>query len=126
MPSFDISRCRFRLADEHVIVLSELAVGAEVPDEFAAAREELLGWGLIDEDGTMSPLLLPLMKTVLTRGVVISLEAAGRQGKLHHGMLIGEEHVVAHEAWPGQTEGEYSCVEPKVRVSELAGRGDMP
>ncbi|MGW3625322.1 hypothetical protein [Streptomyces sp. NPDC000880] len=63
MPSFDISRSRFRLADEHVIVLSELAAGDEVPDEFAEARKELLDCGLIDEDGKLSPLLLPLMKT---------------------------------------------------------------
>ncbi|MER6102191.1 hypothetical protein ABT115_07590 [Streptomyces sp. NPDC001832] len=94
-------------------MLSELAAGGEVPDEFAATRKELLDCGLIDEDGKLSPLLLPLMKTVLNSGVAISLEAAGRQGKLHHGMLIGEEHVVAHEAWPGVTEAEYSCVEPK-------------
>ncbi|MDQ0940329.1 histidine kinase [Streptomyces sp. V1I1] len=120
MPSFDISRSRFRLADEHVIVLSELAAGDEVPDEFAAARKELLDCGLIDEDGKLSHLLLPLMKTVLTPGVIISLEAASRQGKLHHGMLIGEEHVVAHEAWPGVTEAEYSCVEPKMLVWKLA------
>lgn len=120
MPSFDISRCRFRLADEHLIVLSELAAGDEVPEEFAAARKELLDCGLIDENGKLSASLLPLMKTVLTPGVVISLEAAGRQGKLHHGMLIGEEHVVAHEAWPGVAEAEYSCVEPKMLVWKLA------
>lgn len=35
-------------------------------------------------------------------------------------MLIGEEHVVAHEAWPGVTEAEYSCVEPKMLVWKLA------
>ncbi|MFI6690267.1 histidine kinase [Streptomyces sp. NPDC050433] len=120
MPSFDISRSRFRLADEHVIVLSELATGDEVPDEFAAAQKELLDCGLIDEDGKLSPLLLPLMETVLSPGVVISLEAAGRQGKLHHGMLIGADHVVAHEAWPGVPEAEYSCVEPKTLVWKLS------
>ncbi|MFJ2444294.1 histidine kinase [Streptomyces sp. NPDC087658] len=120
MPSFDISRSRFRLADAHMVVLSELAAGDEVPDEFAAARKELLECGLIDEDGKLSAALLPLMKTTLAPGVVISLEAAGRQGKLHHGMLIGEEHAVAHETWPGGTEAEYSCVEPKTLVWKLA------
>ncbi|MGW3660798.1 histidine kinase [Streptomyces sp. NPDC005151] len=120
MPSFDISRSRFRLADEHLIVLSELAAGNAAPDEFVAARQELLDCGLISGEGKLSPLLLPLMKTVLTPGVVISLEAAGRQGRLHHGMLIGEEHVVAHEAWPGTAEAEYSCVEPKMLVWKLA------
>jgi hypothetical protein len=120
MPTFDISRSRFRLADGHVIVLSELASGNAAPDEFVAARKELLDCGLINGEGKLSPLLLPMMKTVLTPGVVISLEAAGRQGKLHHGMFIGEEHVVAHEAWPGTAEAEYSCVEPKMLVWKLA------
>ncbi|MFJ8862195.1 histidine kinase [Streptomyces sp. NPDC102451] len=120
MPSFDISRSRFRLADEHLIVLSELAAGSAVPEEFTTARQELLDCGLIDEADKLSPLLLPLMKTVLSPGVVISLESAGRQGRLHHGMLIGEEHVVAHEVWPGEGEAEYSCVEPKMLVWKLA------
>ncbi|MFJ6696517.1 histidine kinase [Streptomyces sp. NPDC091272] len=120
MPSFDMSRSRFRLADEHVIVLSELASGNVAPDEFAAARQELLDCGLITAEGKLSTLLLPLLRTVLTPGVVISLETASRQGKLHHGMLIGEEHVVAHEAWPGTAESEYTCVEPKTLVWKLA------
>ncbi|MFD6274118.1 histidine kinase [Streptomyces sp. NPDC060209] len=120
MPSFDISRSRFRLADGHLIVLSELAAGNASPDEFAQAREELADCGLINEEGKLSPLLLPLMKTVLAPGVIITLEAAGRQGKLHHGMFIGDEHVVAHEAWPGAAEAEYSCVEPKMLVWKLA------
>ncbi|MFD3607062.1 histidine kinase [Streptomyces atroolivaceus] len=120
MPSFDISRARFRLADGHLIVLSELAAGNTSPDEFAEAREELLGCGLINGEGKLSPLLLPLMKTVLAPGVIITLEAAGRQGKLHHGMFIGDEHVVVHEGWPGTAEAEYSCVEPKMLVWKLA------
>lgn len=121
MPSFDISRSRFRLADEHVIVLCALATGSEVPDELAAAQKELFDCGLVDEDGKLSAALLPLIETVLNPGVVISLEAAGRQGKLHHGMLIGTDHVVAHEAWPGVTEAEYSLLEPRTLVWKLAG-----
>ncbi|TXL90301.1 histidine kinase [Streptomyces sp. IB2014 016-6] len=120
MPSFDISRSRFRLADEHVIVLCALATGNEVPDELTAAQKELFDCGLVDEDGKLSAALLPLMETVLSPGVVISLEAAGRQGKLHHGMLIGADHVVAHETWPGVTEAEYSLVEPKTLVWKLS------
>jgi hypothetical protein len=120
MPSFDLSRSRFRLADEHLIVLSELAVGNAAPDELPDARKELLDCGLITDHGKLSPLLLPLLKTVLTPGVVISLETASRQGKLHHGMLIGAEHVFAHEAWPGTAEAEYTCVEPKMLVWKLA------
>ncbi|MFE3518416.1 histidine kinase [Streptomyces sp. NPDC059166] len=120
MPSFDISRARFRLADEHLIVLSELATGAPLPGELATARQELVDCGLVDGGGRLSPLLLPLINTVLSPGVVVSLEAAGRQGSLHHGMLIGEEHVVAHEAWPGTNEAEYSLVDPKMLVWKLA------
>ncbi|GAA4916601.1 histidine kinase [Streptomyces coeruleoprunus] len=120
MPSFDVSRSRFRLADEHVIVLSELAAGEDLPDEFAAARKELVECGLITRAGKLSHLLLPLMKTVLSPVVVLSLEAAGRQGKLHHGMMIGQDHVVAHEMWPGSAEAEYALVEPKMLVWKLA------
>ncbi|MFF8291134.1 histidine kinase [Streptomyces sp. NPDC016309] len=120
MPSFDVSRSRFRLADEHVVVLSELAAGEEVPEEYTTAHKELVECGLIHRDGKLSHLLLPLMKTVLSPVVVISLEAGGRQGKLHHGMMIGQDDVVAHEAWPGQAEAEYSLVEPKTLVWKLA------
>ncbi|WP_336321320.1 histidine kinase [Streptomyces lavendofoliae] len=120
MPSFDVSRSRFRLADEHVTVLSELAAGQEMPAEFATAHRELVECGLVHRDGKLSHLLLPLMRTVLSPVVVISLEAAGRQGKLHHGMMIGQDDVVAHEAWPGATEAEYSLVEPKTLVWKLA------
>jgi hypothetical protein len=120
MPSFDISRSRFRLADDHLIVLCELAAGNEVPEDLATARKELVDSGLINPGGELVHALLPLLKTVLNPGVVISLEAAGRQGDLRHGMLIGEDHVVAHEAWPGETEAEYSCVQPKMLVWKLA------
>jgi hypothetical protein len=120
MPSFDVSRSRFRLADEHVVVLSEMAAGQEVPEEYATAHEELVECGLVHRDGKLSQLLLPLMETILAPVVVISLEAGGRQGKLHHGMMIGQDDVVAHEAWPGQPEAEYSLVEPKMLVWKLA------
>lgn len=120
MPSFDVSRSRFRLTDEHLIVLSELAAGRPVDEEFAAARKEVEDSGLVTADGRLLHVLLPLVQTFLAPGVVISLEAGGRQGKLQHGMLIGEEHVVAHEAWPGEAEAEYSLVEPKTLVWKLA------
>jgi hypothetical protein len=120
MPSYDISRSRFRLGDDHVFALSQLATGDAVPDELSLAQAELSECGLINQAGALSHLLLPLMKTVVRPVVVISLEAAGRQGKLHHGLLIGEDHVVAHQAWPGETESEYALVEPKMLVWALA------
>jgi hypothetical protein len=125
MPSFDVARSRFRLADEHVVVLSETAAGQEVPGEYATAHEELVECGLVHRDGKLSRLLLPLMKTILSPVVVISLETGGRQGKLHHGMMIGQDDVVAHEAWPGRTEAEYSLVEPKMLVWKLAEMVDL-
>ncbi|MFD3352525.1 histidine kinase [Streptomyces fradiae] len=120
MPSIDLSRSRFRLTDEHLVVLSELAAGRPVDQEFATARKEVEDSGLVTADGRLVQALLPLVQTFLTPGVVISLEAGSRQGTLRHGMFIGDEHVVAHEAWPGEAEEEYSLVEPKTLVFKLA------
>ncbi|MFJ8694814.1 histidine kinase [Streptomyces roseolilacinus] len=120
MPSIDVSRPRFRLSDEHLIVLSELAAGRQPAEEFAAARKEVEDSGLVTADGRLVHALLPLVQTFLAPGVIISLEAGSRQGTLRHGVLIGDEHVVAHEAWPGETEEEYSLVEPKTLIWKLA------
>ncbi|MCL7376202.1 MULTISPECIES: histidine kinase [unclassified Streptomyces] len=120
MPSYDITRPRFRLTDEHVIVLTELATGRPVPDEYAAAGDELRQCGLLGRDGELSVLLLPMMKTLVNPVVVISLEATGRQGTLNHGLIIGEDHVVAHQSWPGEREAEYTTVEPKTLVWAMA------
>ncbi|URN16378.1 MULTISPECIES: hypothetical protein [Streptomyces] len=120
MPSIDVSRPRFRLADEHLIVLSELAAGRPVDEEFAAARREVEDSGLVTADGRLAHALLPLVQTFLAPGVIVSLEAGSRQGTLRHGVLIGDEHVVAHEAWPGEAEAEYSLVEPRTLVWKLA------
>ncbi|MFV2119346.1 histidine kinase [Streptomyces sp. Act-28] len=108
------------MADEHLIVLSELAAGRQVDEEFTAARKEVEDSGLVTPDGRLVHALLPLVQTFLAPGVVVSLETGSRQGRLHHGMFIGEEHVVAHEAWPGEAEAEYSLVEPKTLVWKLA------
>lgn len=86
----------------------------------ALARNELRERGLINQVGELSSLLFPLLKTMVRPVVAISLEVAGRQGKLHHGMFIGEDHVVTHEAWPGQAESEYACVEPSMLLWALA------
>lgn len=71
MPSFDLSRSRFRLADDHLIVLSELASGNEPPADTASAHADLLKCGLINETGALAEPLLPLLTTVLDAGVVI-------------------------------------------------------
>ncbi|WP_329379812.1 histidine kinase [Streptomyces sp. NBC_01351] len=120
MPSHDLSRARFRLSDEHVFVLVQVAAGEPVPGEFLGAREELRACGLIGENGLLAHVLIPLLDTLMTPTVVISLESVGRQGRLNHGLLIGEDHVIAHQAWPGASESEYSSVEPKTLVWALA------
>lgn len=120
MPSYDLSRARFRLSEEHLLVLVQVATGEPVPAEFLAARDELQACGLIDERGLLAHVLLPLLDTLMTPTVVISLEATGRQSQLNHGVLIGPDHVIAHQSWPGASESEYSSVEPKTLVWALA------
>ncbi|MGW5346630.1 histidine kinase [Streptomyces sp. HUAS TT3] len=120
MPSYDISSSRFRLTDGHIVVLTESVLGDPVPQEFSAERQELLDCGLIDGAGAVSPLLAPLLETLVRPVVVVTLESDGRQGRLHHGLLIGANHAVAHRAWPGEAESEYSLVEPRTAVGALA------
>ncbi|WP_189944765.1 histidine kinase [Streptomyces roseolus] len=120
MPSFDVTRSRFRLGDDHVFVLAQMATGQPVPEALEGARAALREAGLINAGGELSALLLPLMKTVVQPNVIVSLEAGGRQGSLQHGLLIGEEHVVCHESWPGEEEAVYRLVEPRTVVWTLA------
>ncbi|MFJ4962761.1 histidine kinase [Streptomyces sp. NPDC088729] len=120
MPSYDITRPRFRLSDEHVIVLTELATGQPVPTEYRSAERELQQCGLVSEAGTLSVLLLPVMQTIINPVVVISLEATGRQGTLNHGLMIGQDYVIAHQSWPTEREAEYTMVEPRMMVWAIA------
>lgn len=120
MPSFDVTRSRFRLADDEVFVLAQLATGQPVPESMAPAEARLRDAGLISAAGELSTLLLPLMQTLVNPTVILSLEAGGRQGTLHHGLLIGEDHVVCHETWPGEEEAVYRLVEPRTVVWTLA------
>ncbi|MER6774443.1 histidine kinase [Streptomyces bacillaris] len=120
MPSYDITRPRFRLADEHIIVLTELATGQPAPEGYGTAREELHRCGLLSGADTLSVLLVPVMKTLIDPVVVVSLEATGRQGTLNHGLIIGQDQVVAHQSWPGEREAEYTLVEPRTMVWAIA------
>ncbi|MFJ7960409.1 histidine kinase [Streptomyces sp. NPDC096319] len=120
MPSFDVTRSRFRLSDDEVFVLAQLATGQPVPEPLAPAAARLRDAGLANEAGELSALLLPLMRTLVRPSVILSLEAGGRQGTLHHGLLIGEDHVVCHETWPGEEEAQYRLVEPRTVVWTLA------
>ncbi|ALC28349.1 histidine kinase [Streptomyces bacillaris] len=120
MPSYDITRPRFRLADEHIIVLTELATGQPAPEGYGTAREELHRCGLLSGADILSVLLVPVMKTLINPVVMVSLEATGRQGTLNHGLIIGQDQVVAHQSWPGEREAEYTLVEPKMMVWAIA------
>ncbi|MYS08056.1 histidine kinase [Streptomyces sp. SID6041] len=120
MPSFDVTRSRFRLADDEVFVLAQRATGQPVPESMAPAEARLRDAGLINGAGELSALLLPLMQTLVNPSVIVSLEAGGRQGTLHHGLLVGDEHVVCHETWPGEEEAVYRLVEPRTVVWTLA------
>ncbi|MFF8511586.1 histidine kinase [Streptomyces sp. NPDC015492] len=120
MPSFDVTRSRFLLADDEVFVLAQLATGQPVPESMAPAEARLRDAGLINGAGELSALLLPLMQTLVNPSVIVSLEAGGRQGTLHHGLLVGDEHVVCHETWPGEEEAVYRLVEPRTVVWTLA------
>ncbi|WP_406059972.1 histidine kinase [Streptomyces sp. NBC_01077] len=120
MPSFDVTRSRFRLTDDQVFVLAQLATGQPVPESMAPAEARLRDAGLTNGAGELSALLLPLMRTLVQPSVIVSLEAGGRQGTLHHGLLIGDDHVVCHETWPGEEEAEYRLVEPRTVVWTLA------
>ncbi|GAA2230625.1 hypothetical protein GCM10010232_16200 [Streptomyces amakusaensis] len=120
MPSFDLSRYRFRLSDDDLAAVALLATGEPVPDRLAPAVAGLREAGLIWPDGRLAEALLPLVNALLGPSVIVGIETAGRQGKLAHGLLVGSEDVFSHEAWPGEGESEYVRVDRNMIVWELA------
>ncbi|MER6914078.1 histidine kinase [Streptomyces sp. NPDC000594] len=120
MPSFDLSRYRFRLGDDDLGALILIAAGEPVPDRLASAVAGLGEAGLIWPDGRLAEALQPLINTVLGASVVVGIETAGRQGKLAHGLLVGSDDVFSHEAWPDEQESEYVRVDRNMIVWELA------
>ncbi|WP_186783853.1 hypothetical protein [Streptomyces sp. CBG33] len=120
MPSYDSTRGRFRLAEQHLAVLGHRIAGEEVPAELAGPDRELREAGLTDEAGDLSLLLAPLVSTLRAPAVVLHVEALGEHGTLHHGVTIGDGHVYSHEAWPGSEESEYVRLEPNMLVWALA------
>ncbi|ARF73895.1 hypothetical protein B7C62_17720 [Kitasatospora albolonga] len=120
MPSYDSARSRFRLATDHLTLLSHLAGGVTLPAGHSTAAAELQHSGLVSEDGELSVQLVPLLETLAEPVVAIGVEVIGQQGTLNHGLVIGQEHVFSHETWPGQREVEYAQIEPKMLVWSLA------
>lgn len=116
MPSYDSTRGRFRLAEQHLAVLGHRIEGEEVPAELAGPDRELRETGLTDEAGDFSILLAPLVSTLRAPAVVLHVEALGEHGTLHHGVTIGDGYVYSHESWPGSEESEYVRLEPNMLV----------
>ncbi|MER5771759.1 histidine kinase [Streptomyces sp. NPDC001985] len=120
MPSFDLSRYRFRLGDDDLAALALIATGEPVPEQLAPAVAGLREAGLIWPDGQLAEALLPLLNALLGPSAIVGVETAGRQGGLAHGLLVGAEDVFSHESWPGESESEYVRVDRDMVVWELA------
>lgn len=120
MPSFDSSRSRFRLAEDHLTALGYLAGGKEVPAELTRAADQLLESGLVNEKRDLSIRLAPLVETLAEPSVLVHLEALGADGLLNHGAVVGKNYVFTHESWPGSDESEYVQIEPRSLVWALS------
>ncbi|MFH8453661.1 hypothetical protein ACH4CD_30990 [Streptomyces fungicidicus] len=131
MPSYDSSRTRFRLADRHIAVFAHLLDGETPPDELWDCLVELQRIGLVGEEGELAPLLRGLLNTLAQPVVVIQVEVTGEHGPVNHGVVVGQDGVYSHDAWPGEDESEYVSIEPSTLVWELARkvnlhRGEKP
>ncbi|MER5372323.1 hypothetical protein [Streptomyces sp. NPDC002553] len=120
MPSFDSSRGRFRLSDDHLAVIGCLTDGDQVRPDLLTAADELRASRLINSNGAVSPLLAPLVKTLSEPTVIVRVESLSEQGLMHHGAVVGKHHVFCHEAWPGDAESEYVQIEPRTLVWALS------
>ncbi|WP_413799857.1 hypothetical protein [Streptomyces iranensis] len=120
MPSYDSSRQRFRLADRHIAVFAHLLDGETPPDELWDSLVELQRIGLVGEEGELAPLLRDLLGALAEPMVLVTVEITGEHGTVNHGIIVGQEAVIAHDGWPGEEESEYVPIEPHMLVWELA------
>jgi hypothetical protein len=120
MPSYDLSRERFRLAHAHLGVLGLLNDADPVTDELAQARDELAEIGLVGDEGQISPVLSDLVRVLANPVIQVLVEVTGAQGITTHGLIVGDQGAFVHEEWPGTGESEYVQVEPATVVFELA------
>jgi len=131
VPSYDSSRGRFRLADRHIAVFAHLLDGETPPEELWESLVELQRIGLVGEEGELAPLLRDLLGALADPMVMIQVEVTGEHGPVNHGVVVGQEAVIAHDGWPGEEESEYVSIEPNTLVWELARkvnlhRGEKP
>lgn len=125
MPSYDSSRARFRLADRHIAVFAHLLDGRTPPEELTESLAELQRVGLVGEEGELAPLLRDLLGALADPVVIIQVEVTGEHGPVNHGVVVGQEAVVSHDAWPGEEESEYVSIEPTTLVWELARKVNL-
>ncbi|EPH39446.1 hypothetical protein ABT390_33115 [Streptomyces aurantiacus] len=120
MPSFDSSRGRFKLADRHLAVFAHLLDKETPPAELHHSLGELQQIGLVGPEGELSPLLREFLTALARPVVMIQAEVTGQHGSLAHGVVVGQDAVFSHDAWPGEEESEYVPIEPKTLVWEMA------
>ncbi|MFE4858961.1 hypothetical protein [Streptomyces sp. NPDC056670] len=120
MPSYDSSRARFRLADRHIAVLAHLLEGENPPDELWPSVTELMQIGLVGEEGELAAILGNLLGALAAPLVLATAEVTGEHGTINHGVIVGKDAVIAHEAWPDDEESQYTPIAPHSLVWELA------
>ncbi|MFI6091366.1 hypothetical protein [Streptomyces sp. NPDC051218] len=120
MPSYDSSRARFRLADRHIAVFAHLLDGENPPDELWPSLGELMQIGLVGEEGELAPILRDLLVALAAPLMLVTIEVTGEHGALNHGVIVGQNAMIAHSAWPGEEESEYTPIAPHSLVWELA------
>ena len=110
MPSYDSTRGRFRLAENHLAVLGHRMAGEEVPSELAEAEHELRQAGLTDQDGNLDFALSPLVSTLRTPAVILHVEALGEDGTLHHGVTGCLPLVLRRRSRSSRSLGAWPCL----------------
>ncbi|MGW2821661.1 hypothetical protein ACWC24_11730 [Streptomyces sp. NPDC001443] len=120
MPSYDSSRMRFRLANRHTAVFGHLLNGENPPDELWPSLGELAQIGLVGEEGELAPILRDILSALAAPLVLVTVEVTGEHGTVNHGVVVGQDAVIAHEGWPGDEESVYTPIAPHSLVWELA------
>lgn len=123
MPSYDLSRERFRLSELHVTaLLASLASDSEDlrPEELSAATEELREIGLIDPTGSVVEPVRPLLLALDAPVMQVHIETLSAHGVCTHGATLSSDTAFTREEWPGTGEWEFARFEPATLVFEIA------
>lgn len=101
-------------------VFAHLVDGETPVEELWDSLTELQSIGLVGEEGELAPLLAPLLTAMSNPMVILTVEVTGEHGTLNHGIIVGQDDVIAHEGWPGEEESEYVPIDATTIVWELA------